>query len=591
MMQFKKTLVRLMVFFCHPQPLPEIIGICKKKLLNPLLFIIAFFPLVSFSQTTFLSQGDKQNVLLERLEIKAQNDSVLNFSKTKYFNRNRYVLNGVKSYLQNINESALSKVDDYNLQRLYLNNTEYLTNEEREQYKSKKPLLKNFYTTPANLYEVHVKDFDLIINPVIQYVVSKESNNDQSLFLNTRGLTVRGKIANKIGFAAYLTDNQERNPKYVQDWVRDRSAVPGNGYYKSFKDPGGLDYFDARGYFTFNVAKYIDVAFGYDKNFIGNGYRSLFLSDFGSNNLFLKLNTRIWKFNYQNLFMELHNAYRRGGDKLLGKKYAVMHHLDINILKWLNIGLFEGIVFGRENHFDFSYLNPIIFYRSIEQQNGSDDNAVVGFDLKANVAKRFQIYGQLLLDEFKLSEIRANRGWWANKFGIQMGAKYIDAFNIKNLDLQIEHNRVRPFTYSHGDSVANYTHYNQPLAHPLMANFKEFIGIARYQPAPKWMVQAKAIIYQQGRDTGNVSYGSNIFLPSVPPYRTSDYGFNIGSGWQTNVMYGSLLVSYELKENLFLELFGVVRKQETKIAPIISQNSTIVSFGLRWNMHRREFDF
>ena len=276
MMQFKKTLVRLMVFFCHPQPLPVIIGICKKKLLNPLLFIIAFFPLVSFSQTTFLSQGDKQNVLLERLEIKAQNDSVLNFSKTKYFNRNRYVLNGVKSYLQNTNESALSKVDDYNLQRLYLNNTEYLTNEEREQYKSKKPLLKNFYTTPANLYEVHVKDFDLIINPVIQYVVSKESNNDQSLFLNTRGLTVRGKIANKIGFAAYLTDNQERNPKYVQDWVRDRSAVPGNGYYKSFKDPGGLDYFDARGYFTFNVAKYIDVAFGYDKNFIGNGYRSLF---------------------------------------------------------------------------------------------------------------------------------------------------------------------------------------------------------------------------------------------------------------------------------------------------------------------------
>ncbi len=178
-----------------------------------------------------------------------------------------------------------------------------------------------------------------------------------------------------------------------------------------------------------------------------------------------------------------------------------MHHLDINITKWLNIGLFEGVVFGRQNRFDFSYLNPIIFYRSIEQQNGSHDNAVAGLDLKANVAKRFQVYGQLMLDEFKLSEIKANRGWWANKFGLQIGAKYIDAFGIKNLDLQIEHNRVRPFTYSHRDSVANYTHYNQPLAHPLMANFREIIGIARYQPAPKWMVQAKAIFYQQGRDT------------------------------------------------------------------------------------------
>ncbi|HKZ68415.1 MAG TPA: hypothetical protein VJ111_18735, partial [Chitinophagaceae bacterium] len=443
----------------------------------------------------------------------------------------------------------------------------------------------------ANLYEVHVNDFDLIVNPVIQYVVSKERDNDQSLFLNTRGLTVRGRIASKIGFAAYLTDNQERDPAYVQDWVRERQAVPGNGYYKSFKDPGGLDYFDARGYFTFNVTKYIDVTFGYDKNFIGNGHRSLFLSDFGNSNLFLKLNTRIWKFNYQNLFMELHNAYARGGDKLLGKKYAVMHHLDVNVTKWLNIGLFEGVVFGRQNKFDLSYLNPVIFYRSIEQQNGSQDNAVVGLDFKANLAKRFQVYGQLLLDEFNLKQVRARNGWWANKFGIQLGAKYIDAFTIKNLDLQIEHDRVRPFTYSHRDSVANYTHYNQPLAHPLMANFWETIGIIRYQPAPKWMLQAKAIIYQQGRDTGSISYGSNIFLPSVSPYRTSDYGFSIGSGWKTNVMYASLLVSYELKENLFLELFGVARKQETKTAPVLSEKSTVVSFGVRWNMHRREFDF
>ena len=52
-------------------------------------------------------------------------------------------------------------------------------------------------------------------------------------------------------------------------------------------------------------AKYLDFQFGYDKNFIGNGYRSLFLSDFGNSYLFLKINTRIWKFNYLNLFMEL----------------------------------------------------------------------------------------------------------------------------------------------------------------------------------------------------------------------------------------------------------------------------------------------
>jgi len=563
-MQFIKTLVRLLVFLC---------------------------PFVAAAQSTYLPQGDKQTVLLERLEIKAQSDSVLNFSKIKPFNRGKYVINGIKSYLENHVVDELSKTDQYNLRGIYMNNTEWLTDEERALYASKKPIWKKLYTSPANFFETHVKDFDLVINPVVQYVVSKEADNDQTLFLNTRGITLRGRIANKIGFSAYITDNQERDPSYVQQWIRDRLAVPGQGFYKDFKAPGGVDYFDARGTITFNVTKYIDVAFGYDKNFIGNGYRSLYLSDFGSSNLFLRLNTRIWKFNYQNLFMELANADNRGiTDKLIGKKYAAMHHLDVNVTRWLNIGLFEGVTFGRVNHFEFGYLNPVIFYRSIELQNGSYDNSVAGLDFKANVAKRFQIYGQLLLDEFKLSEIKSGDGWWGNKYGVQLGAKYIDAFGIDNLDLQVETNRVRPFTYSHNDSVANYTHYNQPLAHPLMANFQELIGIARYQPAPKWMITAKAIYYKQGRDsTATSNFGSNIFLPNVT--RQGDYGYSIGAGWKTNVLYSSLLVSYEVKENLFIELFGVYRKQDTKTPPITELSSKVISLGVRWNMYRREFDF
>lgn len=562
-MQFKQTLLRLLLIFC---------------------------PALTFAQTTFLPQGDKGTILIDRLEVKAGTDSVLNFSKIRPFSR-QHAINGVQSYLANASNAPLSRVDAYNLQSLYKNNLEYLSVDERAQYRSRKPILKNFYTSPANLYEVHVKDFDLVINPVIQYTLSKEKDNDQDLFLNTRGVIVRGRIANKIGFGAYITDNQERDPSYVQQYINTRRAVPGAGFYKQFKAAGGVDYFDARGYFTFNAAKYIDITFGYDKNFIGNGFRSLYLSEFSNNALFLRLNTRIWKFNYQNLFMELHSAEIPGGDKLLPKKYAAMHHLDISITKWLNVGLFEGVIFGRKDRFDLGYLNPIIFYRSIEQQNGSFDNSVVGLDAKANIAKRLQVYGQFSLDEFVLSEIRKNRGWWANKFGMQIGAKYIDAFGIKNLDLQIEHNRVRPFTYSHRDSVANYTHYNQPLAHPLMANFKEVIGIARYQPAPKWMIVGKLIYSKQGRDSSAVSYGSNIFLPNVPPFRTSDFGFNIGSGWLTNVLYGSLLVSYELRENMFLELNALYRKQETVTAPLTSVNTSVFTVGLRWNMHRRDFEF
>lgn len=568
-MQFKQSLVRL-----------ALIGL----------------PISGFSQTTFLPQGDKSAILLERLEIRAYKDSAFNFSKTRPLNR-RHVMNALFSpdgknrlLLNNRVVKSLTRVDQYNLQRIMANNLEYLPDSLRVGFQTKKPVLKNFYTSPANLYEVHVKDFDLVINPVIQVTVSKEKDNSESLFQNTRGLTLRGRIANKIGFATYLTDNQERLPFYVRDFVSARKAVPGAGFYKDFKGTG-YDYFDARGYLTFNVTKYIDVAFGYDRNFIGNGYRSLLLSDVGNSNLFLKLNTRIWKFNYQNLFMELHNADNRSGDRLIGKKYAAMHHLDVAVTKWLNVGLFEGVVFGRPNRFDFGYLNPIIFYRSVEQQNGSFDNSVAGLDVKANLPHKIQVYGQLMLDEFLLSEIKNNRGWWANKWGLQFGAKYIDAFGIPNLDLQLEHNRVRPFTYSHRDSVANYTHYNQPLAHPLGANFREWIAIARYQPAPKWQITGKLIAYTQGRDSSDRSFGSNIFYPNVPPFRQADFGYEIGSGWKTSVFIGSFLVSYEWRENLFFELNALVRKQETKTAPILSGNTSVISFGLRWNMHRREFDF
>lgn len=578
-----------MQFKQYPHPLKG-----SMKIIFPVFLAL---PFAGLSQTTYLPQDARENVLLERLEIKRQKDSILNFSKTKPFNRKQTLI-GIQHYKNlydndNVIMTLFKSIDASNQNMLLIKNSEYVEDSflSHNQYlfTAKKTFLNTFYKSPANFYEVNTKDFFLAVNPVIQYYVGKENNNNQHIFLNTRGISFRGRIANKIGFAAYMTDNQERDPLYVQQFVTTRNAVPGAGFYKSFK-VAGYDYFDARGYITANVAKFIDVQFGYDKNFIGNGFRSLFLSDFSAPYLFLKLNTRVWKFNYQNLFVELNNANRLNADRLIPKKYAAIHHLDMAITKWLNIGLFEGVIFGRTNHFEFGYLNPVIFYRSIEQQNGSFDNAVAGLDAKANVAHRFQFYGQFLLDEFNLTEIKKGSGWWGNKYGIQLGAKYIDAFNIPNLDLQIESNRVRPFTYSHRDSVANYTHYNQPLAHPLGANFQEWITIARYQPAPKWFLLAKGIFYMQGKDTGNVSFGSNIFLPNLAPYRTKDFGFGIGDPMKGKTALASLLVSYEWKPNLFIELNGVIRKENaTVVSP--AKNTSVIYFGVRWNMHRRDFDF
>lgn len=563
-----------------------------KSLAKLFVFICPFF---AKAQSTFLPQGDKGYQLIDRLEIKQQTNTDLNFSTIKPYNR-RYIVAEVE-FLDSIrrlpptdsNHSSLklTAVDEYNLARFYMNNTEWVTGS-KNNFASKKPLLKAFYKTQTNMIEVNAKDFFLAVNPILQVHAGKASGTDDPLYLNTRGINARGMIGKRIGFFTSVTDNQERGPLFFQQRVAELRSVPGVGFYKDFKK-SGVDYFDARGYITFNAAKYVDIQFGFDKNFIGNGYRSLYLSDFANSNLFLKLNTKIWKFNYQNLFMELQPQFIKRGDSLLDKKYAAMHHLSINVTKWLNVGLFEGIIFGRKNKFDFMYMNPIIFYRHVEGTIGSPDNALAGFDFKANVAHRFQVYGQLLLDEFKLGQIRANKGWWANKWALQLGAKYIDAFGISNLDLQFESNRVRPFTYSHYNSVANYSHYNQQLAHPLGANFQEFIGVLKYQPAPRWYVNARIIYYTQGLDSLNGrNYGSNIFKDNNT--RADEYGFEIGDGRKSTCLNAMAQLSYELRENLYIDL--TAQQRNFKIENVTTQsNSTIFTAGIRFNIAKREYDY
>lgn len=164
----------------------------------------------------------------------------------------------------------------------------------------------------------------------------------------------------------------------------------------------------------------------------------------------------------------------------------------------------------------FSIYESHYFYRHIEGTVGSPDNAVAGFDFKANIGHRAQLYGQFLLDEFILSEITKKPTSWVNKWGIQVGFKYVDAFGIDNLDIQLETNRVRPFTYTHNDTISNYTNYNQPLAHPLGANFQEFLGIVRFQPSPKWHVYLQGIFYIQG-STAPASILAPTFLRITAP--------------------------------------------------------------------------
>ncbi len=454
---------------------------------------------------------------------------------------------------------------------------------------------KRIYSTPTSLYSQKIKNLTLMINPILGFSGGKDFSTNTTTFQNTRGIEVRGSIDNKVGFYSYLTENQFRFPDYYNRIIDSTGIIPGNGFHKKFGS-NAYDFFQARGYFTFSPTKHIGIQFGHDQNFIGNGYRSLILSDFSNQYLFLKVNTKIWRFNYQNLFTQLTDFNHQSGNGVGVKpKYFVNHYLGIKLFKNLDIGLFESVIYDRSDSthkgsFDINYLNPIIFYRAIEHNLNSSDNVIVGTDWKWNFKKRFSFYGQFILDEFVKNEIIKRTGWWGNKYGLQTGLKYINAFAINGLDLQVEYNLVRPYTYTHFKRSQNYVNYNQPLAHPLGTNFKEAIFIARYQPIYELFVEAGFIYAVKGLDSSSKSmhFGGNIL--DTYNKRPLDTNLKIGQGVKTTYTILFVNASYMLYHNLWIDVRVNIRTAKSD-STVFNSNSQWFQLGLRMNLNMRNYDF
>jgi hypothetical protein len=547
---------------------------CKKIL----LVVLIALPFAASTQTSYVIPGMKEEWMLNRMDIKFSN-AYLKFSSIKPFSR-RDAVRDVET-IDSANRS-LSNADRYNLESFLMANSEW--SNPRPSFTSKKPILKYFYRNRANAFELKSNEFFIVFNPIIQYQQYKEQHNNENVFLNSRGLQARGVIENKIGFSFYFTENQERPPSYVNKWVNTYKAVPGVGYYKPFKNATGYDYFDIRSSVSWKVAKFMDMQLAYDKNFIGNGYRSLFLSDFSNNYMFLKINTHFKRLQYQNIFAEMFPFQVATSDKVLYRKYYRANYLNFAATKWLNLGLFEGTMMGKDR-LTIGLFNPIIYLNIPGNKNAIRDRSYLGFDLKANLFHHVQLYGQLMVDKLKTSGLKDKT--WDNRFGYQAGMKYVDVFGLKNVDVQLEANRVRPYTYAANDTLTSYTHYNQPLAHPLGASFQEFIGIIKAQPLKQLYLQAKVIGYYQGLDIVGYNLGSNIF--GGFNNRLSDVRVRVGDGDRGTALYINLLGSYELKQNLFIDISFTRRSYETFI--VSKTTTTFMSAGIRLNMARREFDF
>lgn len=554
----------------------------KTNIVYLLLLIVLPFSLTA--QSSYAPLQEPYYDLLQRYELLQGYWSDELNSMVRPFQREK-----IARFLDSLDYTPASAADRFNLAYLQQDNWEYndsLINHPRP------GIWKTLFRQPRDVLGVREEHFELYFSPVTHFVVGSDGAEGLP-FINTRGAQIHGSIDGKIGFYTYVGENQAAFPAFVDDYIRENLQVPQEGFWKNFGERG-VDFLTARGHISLQATQHIDVQFGHGRHFVGNGYRSLVLSDFSNNYLFLRVNTQVWKLQYTNLFAQMTADIIGNQTGLYGtlpfpRKYLALHHLGMNVTPRLQLGLFESITYGdADGRFDLNYLNPIIFYRAIEQQGGSVGNALLGLDLRWLLLKGVSLYAQGLIDEFVISEMRSGENWWGNKYALQLGAEYANALGITNLDLQVEYNRVRPYTYAHQDLFRSYTHYEQPLAHPLGANFEEMIGIARYQPIPRLQLQAKLIGATYGSDTLNSNWGQNLLLDNAT--REREYGNVLGQGVNNQLLIADLSASYMLWHNLFAEVRYLYRRRENALQPE-ADVTNYTSLGIRWNIRQRHFDF
>ena len=444
------------------------------------------------------------------------------------------------------------------------------------------------------------KDYSVTASPIINLSKGKEVKETKNTFTNTRGFIIEGDLGKNISFFSYFAENQSVFPNYLDEFIRENKVVPGQGYARSFKETG-FDYAMSSGYVSYRANKIFALQFGHGKHFIGDGYRSLLLSDNTFNYPYLRIQTSFWKVQYTNLYTELQDINYFADNEInnydvmgYAKKYMSSHYLSINATKKLSISLFESVIW-RMNHapgvngFDVNYLNPIVMLRPVEYSVGSSGNVLVGLNLKYKLPFSSYFYGQLMLDEFTLEQIKSNNGYWANKFAYQLGYKIFNSFGVKHLTLQTEYNLVRPYTYAHHNPQQNYAHYNQPLAHPLGANFSEFLLLINYK-WKKFIFDGKIISSKYGGDIKGdpFSYGSNVYVNYND--RPADFGIEMYQGNFTTVNIKILNIAYIVnpKTNLKINLGVTLRDFKNEDEELQTQ---FINFGIKSDLFNHYYDF
>jgi hypothetical protein len=451
---------------------------------------------------------------------------------------------------------------------------------------------KQYYTLTdillkKHLFEIKGSDFSMNISPIVDISLGRDisDTSNRKLFQNTRGIYIEGDLMKNFSFSSAIYENQGRYATYQTDFYhsvgelypqqatgsysQQNAVIPGAARTKPFKIDG-FDYAFATGNIVFRPHKSIVLSAGNTAHFIGDGYRSLLLSDNSVPAPFLRAVYKISdKLEINGIRMRLFNLIRRPVSTTVESYYESkgfsVNYLTYKPIKGLALSLFEGVIWSRGDSIVSKRVHPL-FYSPIPGTAllvlaKNDINHLLGINAAYSFRDKYHAYGQLAMSNMKLSTP-----------AFQIGLRAYNILRVRNTMFQSEYNHVPKGTYSNANPRLTYSHYNLPLATVRGDGYDELIVRINYE-WKRFYMNYKMVLYWLKNFT------PENWLPIYSTKETTN-----GS-----VALNQLDIGYRFNRKMNLCLFGSWQYRKDSFSS--SKPTSLIFLGLRTAILNHYNDF
>jgi len=320
------------------------------------------------------------------------------------------------------------------------------------------------------------------IDPAVDFRIGSEDGRYN--YKNTRGYILNGLIGEKLSVRSEFYETQTTLPDYAAEWVDTMKFIPGMIRMKPF-GTNGFDYGVVFSQIMWQPLKNYGMRLGYDRFHIGRGYRSMILSDASQAYPFLMNTFTHGKWSLSHNIASLHNPdYNNRLNVPLSEsgvyqqKWFSFTYLTYSPKSWLNLGLFESVMFMPADSTGISFypmsMLPLPLVRTIAIESKGLHHAMIGLQADATWRKYFNFYSQIVVDELYLSKLKYQQGLQG---AVQLGLRYFRSSSYLFCEFNLATNNA--YTSSH--EWTSYTGNDQPLAHPTGQQFNECVAGAHWQ--------------------------------------------------------------------------------------------------------------